>query len=112
MVIHDVQEAIVKVSEDEVVVCPLPASFVDGLSEACEELAWQWIAEHAPKSIGNLIWFGSECAHYAHEAEMHGGRVCAALAHDVTRDLPEILRALEAGGGNLRCAALIGGGVA
>jgi hypothetical protein len=112
MVIQDVTTLQVKVAEDEVVVCPLPPMFVDGLADACEGLAWEWIAEHAPKSVSTLLWYAAECAQYTREAETHGVRVSADIARDMIRDLPEILRALEAGGGDLHMAGLLRGGVA
>jgi hypothetical protein len=103
-------ETVARIDEDEVVKAPLPPAFVAGLAEALQEVVWQWLHEHAPADLLEVTWFAGEFDHYAREAERRGGRVPADLAKQIPQDLPTVLEALEAHGGNLRAVAMIRGG--
>ncbi len=102
----EVEEAEVRLEED--VEAPLPPAFVAGLAEAGQEVVWAFLYEHAPRVITDILWRASQFDQYARDADVHGGRVAAELAREVTRDLPAYLLQLEAQGCNLRLVSMIG----
>ncbi|MGA2111773.1 MAG: hypothetical protein ABSG98_06435 [Anaerolineales bacterium] len=92
------------------VVAPLPPAFVGGLSEACQEVVWAWLHDHAPKDLIDVAWYASEFDLYSREAEAGGGHVPADLATQICEDLPRVLETLQAHGGDLHAVCMIAGG--